>query len=1671
MIGKIATIPMAVSESLVVELTETLVVKNLSHPLNLSLQFLRDCRARLNYGRGTPHLQIQGEQIPILAQMETKEMEHQEREQLEPVTGEGENEMDEVAGKLEETVLEERTDLPGENQIPLNKISEFTELRQNYLNIVNSCSKKFKEGTILPSVDRPDWGHMASQQGVIGARIGNQQEPGPRIASLTSKNTKQRKKNKQARAKLLAPLFECPLSLSNDQGVLLPPGTVTPVVFNANISMDRHKASYFIEETIIGDTLQEVVVPEGTYPAQGHSVKILVANNGSEASFIPAGLDIHGFVVGETGGTAQPPSPAAPEPVPPPPAATIGEMSSEDFSILLQDLKIDENKLLKEHPQVYKKLKALLWQYRDIFSNTTPGCTDQVELDLELVPGTQPIRQRFRDLNPDLEKKLQDQINTWLEEGVIEPSKSPWSSPLVPVKKKDGSVRWAVDYRLLNKHLVMDSYPLPKIQQLVEKAGGHRVYSALDAVAAYYTIPVAMESRPVTAFTSPHGLYQWTRMPFGLATAPSVYSRFIQAILNPLGTDGLQAYLDDILLYHNSLDDHLDRLAQVFQAHREGGIRLKPSKTQLFREQIDYLGHTLSQDGVAMQAAYIDRIMEWPVPATPKELNTLLGFLGYYRAFIPEFSTLTAEMNSQKTAKILEWTDEMTAKLAVLKTKFSAAPIRAPPRFDLDEPFQLTTDFSSKAISAILSQVQDGQERLIAAAGRKTTTAERNYPSYKGELAAVIFGCRKFHSILSYKKFRLNTDSSALLQIKQLKPMTSMLIRWTEELASLDFEVKHRPGKLNTNADALSRREDDCMPAPTAQEEQEQAEYLNLMAEALPAGFREGADGAPEGPGGPVAPPEIELGAWAIAQAEDEVLQVVDTWITRGEKPSRAEIRGKALVYHKYAHVYNALSKGEDQVLRYYIKTFLDETRERYLVPDSKKEEVFQMVHCAPGAGHFGINATTALALRHFWYPGIQADIRARVKTCIVCVQKDLDSRITRANHVPGTSGFPGQTLYIDLVVMPASDSGHRYVLSMQDGFSRFISLAPLRTKTTGEVIQALMEKYISRFGCPLIIHSDNGKEFVNDLMKALLVRLEVAHTTTPAYNPQSNNVERFHRTLKTYYRCWMARHSKSWVEHLPYLELAYNSKVNETTGLTPFLVFLGREAKLPADMILPNKHEEFPTEAWAVRKVLKNMDAIYTYLKDKEDCRIRRNAMRYSNEPALQDGDIVWYLSARNVPDKPLKVTKQWTGPWQIVRRVAQVLYEIKPFDGSCGYPAIVVHVGRIRPFNLPLTQRFMPDELVDRADEDAATLPLTDGDRIPVPDQPDAPEPNPPAQLDRPSERDLALRRRRYIEPPNGQPTLPGDRRNRPARQRRRRRSSLIRGPDLNGSRGDGDFEDNDQDTDELPEHGGPPGPADWSSEDEVQFNYPAQEPEAVDYPVDPVDIRLPTSDEDENAWQDEVPDDGELDPADEEGHDHEEAVEVRPQPSPALRHRLRKRPRDETTADEPPAEARPPSPSGMQTRNKTKLRRLVAVDLASRQEKEFESVCRRKPDGTVDLEPANLARMCTLTAANATLPYRQNKKAARYHVYAKEAIHLPASTAVVVDLGYRVNLKANLMVHTFAPAGLRGRHIEAAGILTTGKKGSSSKVQLVNLAPYDQKISRGATLCSAMVTRGDH
>ena len=281
---------------------------------------------------------------------------------------------------------------------------------------------------------------------------------------------------------------------------------------------------------------EDLVIPEGLYsrPGTTHVLRVLVVNKGEQPLLLDAGLPVTGKLVK--------------------PDRQLHAMEAHgeppDMQQLWADLKLEDNEFLQCDPFLKKEVWTFISEFRDVFFNSTPGCTDLVELELRPKPGTQSIRQRFKDLNPRQEAELEAQLETWLQEGVIEPSSSAWSSPLVPIKKKDGSTRWAVDYRALNKCLVLDSYPLPRIQQLVEWAGGHRVYSALDAVSIYYTIRIEPDRCPCPAFSTPKGLYQWKRMPFSLATAPSGYSRFIEGVLNPLGTANLQSYLDDILTFH-----------------------------------------------------------------------------------------------------------------------------------------------------------------------------------------------------------------------------------------------------------------------------------------------------------------------------------------------------------------------------------------------------------------------------------------------------------------------------------------------------------------------------------------------------------------------------------------------------------------------------------------------------------------------------------------------------------------------------------------------------------------------------------------------------------------------------------------------------------------------------------------------------------------------------------------------------------------------------------------------------------------------------------------------------------------------------------------------------------------------------------------------------------------
>ena len=389
----------------------------------------------------------------------------------------------------------------------------------------------------------------------------------------------------------------------------------------------------------------------------------------------------------------------------------VNSMSDEHKMQVVEDLGLWTNPLLKENPEIRKKAIKLVMEYADIFGEKGKkevGVTDLVDFEIKLKAGARPIKQKVRPLNPHQKASLKAQMETWKKEEIIEESVSPWASPMVPAKKAGGApgeIRWAIDYRALNEVTIADSYPIPNIDEVLERLAGSKYYSALDAAAAYHTIPVEKNSRPLLAFITPMGLFQFARMPFGPKNSGAVYARFVDMLLQRIRSPNIVAYIDDILVFTTDLEQHLTELKAVFEVHRMAGIMLRAKKTKLFTEQTKYLGFDVSSKGISMRRSYVEKILDWPRPTTTKQLRTFLGFTSYYRSFIKDYSELTCEMNGMRMSKKLEWTEEMDWKFKELKKKFAQMPVRSYPRYDIDDPFRVTTDWSQKNLAGVLSSL------------------------------------------------------------------------------------------------------------------------------------------------------------------------------------------------------------------------------------------------------------------------------------------------------------------------------------------------------------------------------------------------------------------------------------------------------------------------------------------------------------------------------------------------------------------------------------------------------------------------------------------------------------------------------------------------------------------------------------------------------------------------------------------------------------------------------------------------------------------------------------------------------------------------------------------------------------------------------------------------------
>ena len=419
------------------------------------------------------------------------------------------------------------------------------------------------------------------------------------------------------------------------------------------------------------------------------------------------------------------------------------------------------------------------------------------------------------------------------------------------------------------------------------------------------------------------------------------------------------------------------------------------------------------------------------------------------------------------------------------------------------------------------------------------------------------------------------------------------------------------------------------------------------------------------------------------AQKEDPVIAEVRTWVQEKKKPDKDELKGKEEDLKHFAQVVDALEiKNDILYYPYKLNHMGGQKSYRMVMPMSVRDAVFYWSHQSITAGHFGQTATVLRAQSRFYYPGMSQDLKRRVANCGDCLVKRGKVKLRDGPHKPQRAGYPNQKLYVDLIgPLPETWQNEKYILSVEDGFTRHANAYPLHNKEAATVARVLIDEYCCDYGFPEAIHSDNGKEFVNALWEQLCDRLGIRKTTTPTYNPQSNIVERWHRTLNMMMKTFLERDDREWAKYIPAMVMAYNTKVNSATGVTPFFATFGREARLPVDLVLPTPGEEERTLNSHLDETLKRFNRIYAFMRTNNEAVIRRNAKIYSGKKHdYADDEKVWYLCPRKVKSKPAKLTDEWLGPYQIVERVAEVLYIIKPFEYQG--PSITVHAARLLPY-----------------------------------------------------------------------------------------------------------------------------------------------------------------------------------------------------------------------------------------------------------------------------------------------------------------------------------------------------------------------------------------------------
>ena len=1100
---------------------------------------------------------------------------------------------------------------------------------------------------------------------------------------------------------------------SGGRNIIIPANS--SIVVNSIIHGKVHQNSVHalftpsIEQEITGLRVQETLV--SIKPGSISRVKIVVSNCSSKDHILPKGTQLGMLETVRS-------------------VVTLGHttLMKESEKVVNttegSSLQEDNTERVKWEPEIdlncsgltseqEEKVRTLLREECDAFSKDDQdvGCVPDLQMKIELIDN-QPVQSSYNAVPRPLYQEVKDYLQDLIGKGWIRKSKSPYSSSIVCVRKKDGTLRLCVDFRKLNDKTIQNRLPLPRISDALDGLGGSKWFSLLDQGKAYHQGFILEECKKYTAFVTPWGLYEWNRIPFGLSGAVGTFQQFMNDCLEDLRDKICLPYLDDVLVFSPSFEQHLEHVRLVLQRLKSKGIKLKPAKCELFRKQVRYLGHLVTAEGHTIDPKDKEAVLHLKnqKPSTVGEVRKLMGFIGYFRMYIADFSkkasliydllqkkdeVAISKGKAKKRGRVkkvkndqlpsnqkIEWTGKHQEILEELINCLVQSPVMVYPNFQ--KPFSLHIDACHKGLGAVLYQKQDtGKQGVVAFASRTLTPAEKNYHMHSGKLEFLALKwaiADRFRDYLfNAEEFPVYSDSNPLQYIFTCPKLDATRLRWVSELAGFNFKVYYKPGFRNGDADGLSR-----MPLNF---EEVMGEYsAELPRDAIETTIRAVGVQDQSGEIGVMSlganlktNPDFEHLATDVsidssilskAQDDDPIVGPVKELVLHNRRPAVQDLKRYAPDSKVLLREWSKLSIDSDGLLRRVISQPREGIIKQLVLPQKYQGLVMKELH--EEMGHLGHERVLALVRDRFYWPRMSVIIQRYVTQECKCL---IDKKPVLRYRAPMKSietSAPLELVSMDFLHLERAKGGYEYILVIMDHFTRFAQAYATRNKASKTAAEKLYNDFILRFGLPYRIHHDQGREFENSLFDELNKYCGISKSRTTPYRPEGNGqIERFNRSLLGMLRTLPETCKLDWKSDLNKMVHAYNCTKNDTTGFSPYYLFYGRHPRLAVDLLfgvgksdqVENVTPRSYAEKWATR-----MQEAYKIASKNAGMQAQRNKPRHDSgliSPVLLPGDRV--LVKNQQTGGPGKLRSYWEhNIYVVVRRIENSpVYEVKREDG----------------------------------------------------------------------------------------------------------------------------------------------------------------------------------------------------------------------------------------------------------------------------------------------------------------------------------------------------------------------------------------------------------------------